>query len=57
LSGRNVLDATYTCTDVLDRGGKATCWYATDNKHRGVAVKVFENYPGITAFNDEVQIY
>ena len=58
LRGRNVLDATYTCTDILsDEGGQAICWYATDNEHRGVAVKVFKNYPGGAAFNDEVQIY
>ena len=57
LRGRNVLDDTYTCTDELDEGGQALCWYATDNEHRGVAVKVFKNYPGGDAFNDEVQIY
>ena len=57
LIGENVLDATYTCTDVLDSGGQARCWYATDNEHRGVAVKVFFNHPGGAAFNDEVQIY
>ena len=54
---KNVLDATYTCTDVLDSGGQARCWYATDNAHRGVAVKVFFKHPGGAAFNDEVQIY
>ncbi len=54
LRGRNVLDDTYTCTDELDEGGQAICWYATDNEHRGVAVKVFKNYPGGAAFNDEV---
>ena len=54
---RNVLDATYRCTDVLDSGGQARCWYATDYQNRGVVVKVFFSYPGGAAFDEEVQIY
>jgi hypothetical protein len=57
LRGRNVLDATYTCTDILGDGGQARYWYATDNEHRGVAVKVFKKYPGGDAFDEEVRIY
>ena len=54
---RNVIDAIFTCTDVLGSGGQARCWYATDKEHRGVAVKVFFNYPGGDAFDEEVHIY
>ena len=57
LEGRNVLDTNYTCTDILGDGGQARCWYATDKEHRGVAVKVFKNYPGGDAFDEEVNIY
>ncbi len=57
LRGRNVLDATYTCTDVLEDGGNARFWHGTDNQHRNVAVKVFNMYPGGESFNTEVQIY
>jgi hypothetical protein len=57
LRGRNVIDATYICTDKLGSGGQAKCWYATDNEHRGVAVKVFKKYPGGKPFDEEVQIY
>ncbi len=57
LRNRNVLDATYTCTDVLGDGGQARCWYATDQEHRGVAIKVFFDYPGGNNFEEEVKIY
>ena len=57
LRTRNVLDATYTCTDVLEDGGKARIWHGTDNQHRNVAVKVFFRYPGGEAFDEEVRIY
>ena len=57
MRGTNVIDATYTCTDKLGSGGQAKCWYATDNHKRGVAVKVFKNYPGGKPFEDEVAIY
>ena len=57
LRNRNVLDATYTCTDVLEDGGQARCWYGTDNEHRDFAVKVFFRYPGGEAFDEEVRIY
>ena len=45
LMGENVLDTTYTCTDILGSGGQSICWYATDNEHKGVAVKVFKKHP------------
>ena len=57
MRGTNVIDATFTCTDKLGSGGQAKCWYATDNQKRGVAVKVFKNYPAGAAFNDEVTVY
>ena len=57
MKGENVIDATYTCTDELGSGGQAKCWYATDEEHREVAVKVFKKYPGGKAFDEEVQIY
>ena len=57
MKGRNFIDATYTCTDKLGSGGSAKCWYATDKEHRGVAVKVFKNYPGGAPFDEEVRIY
>ena len=57
LEGRNVLDATYTCTDILGSGGQSICWYAADKEYRGVAVKVFKIYPGGDAFDEEVNIY
>ncbi len=57
LRGRNVLDATYTCTDILGSGGQSICWYAADKEYRGVAVKVFRIYPGGDAFEEELRIY
>ncbi len=57
LTGRNVIDAKYTCTDIIFDGGQAKCWFGTDNEHRTVAVKVFKSFPGGEAFTDEVAIY
>ena len=52
LEGINVIDDTYTCTDIQGSGGQAICWYAADKEYRGVAVKVFKIYPGGSAFEE-----
>ncbi len=54
---KNVIDATYTCTQMIDEGGQSHVWFGEDGLANSFAVKVFKKIPGAHDYEEEVKMY